>query len=97
LSDGSRYEGEFHDNKFHGRGVVTVANGNRYEGEFRDGKLDGQGTLTMSNGAHRYEGEFRDGKPNGFGTFSQLGGKLTGTWTNGCGRDGRRTARVLTT
>jgi hypothetical protein len=92
-----RAEGDYVGGRLNGRGVLTMPDGGRYEGEVRDGKPDGRGVLTMANGASRYEGEFRDGKPNGFSTYSWPSGKLTGTWTNGCGRDGLRTAWVGTT
>ena len=41
-ADGGRFEGEWIDDKVHGRGVSVYASGNRYEGEWVDGKINGQ-------------------------------------------------------
>ena len=71
--NGDRYEGESHDGKAHGRGILTRANGDRYEGEFHDGKPHGRGFQTWENGSHYYEGEFHDGKPHGRGFRSSSG------------------------
>jgi hypothetical protein len=42
---GEKYEGEFRDDKMHGRGTDTLPNGQKYVGEFRDNKRNGQGTM----------------------------------------------------
>ena len=57
--DGSRYEGEYRDNKMNG-GTQTWADGDRYEGEWRDSKPHGYGTHTTAAGS-RYEGEWCNG------------------------------------
>jgi hypothetical protein len=49
LSCGSRYEGDFRDNKRHGRGIFTHADGNRFEGDYLDDKRHGQGIMTYAN------------------------------------------------
>ena len=38
-TDGTRYEREFKDDKFDGKGVKIFASGTCYEGEFKDSKL----------------------------------------------------------
>ena len=48
--NGDKYEGEFTNRKFNGKGTYTYANGDKYEGEFVDGKFTGKGTFTCSNG-----------------------------------------------
>ncbi len=48
--DGSKYEGEWKNDKRHGRGVLTRPDGMRYEGEWADGKPNGKGILTSPNG-----------------------------------------------
>ena len=48
---GTAYDGEFRDDKRHGRGVFVWANGDRYEGEFRDNKLEGRGIFTNTGAA----------------------------------------------
>lgn len=67
------HEGEYHDGKEHGQGVLVWSNGGRYEGEFRNGKRHGYGMRITSRG-HHYEGEFLNNKPHGQGVY---------TWTNG--------------
>ena len=47
--DGSRYVGEFKDDKRHGRGVFSYFSGDRYDGEWVEDKRHGQGTLTFHN------------------------------------------------
>jgi len=42
-ADGSRYEGQFKENKIHGKGKVTFFNGDWYEGSFVKGRKTGQG------------------------------------------------------
>ena len=58
-SDG-RYEGDWKDDKWHGRGVWEFANGSKYEGEFRDGGICGRGVFVLANG-NKYDGEWKDG------------------------------------
>ena len=85
-----------------GRGVVQAFQAGqpfaRYEGELRDGKANGRGLYTYASG-NRYEGEWRDGKPNGSGTLYRRtdGETFTGTWTNGCFRQGNRRAAAAVT
>lgn len=88
-----RYDGEYRDGKVNGRGVYTSARGNRYDGEWRDGQQNGRGVYTWANG-NRYDGEYRDNKPNGLGTYTLDGQVYSGTWTNGCFRQGDRWAWI---
>jgi len=92
-TDGSHYDGEWKDGKRHGRGVFSFTNGNRYEGEFRDGNFNGRGVFTFADG-NRYAGEFSDNRANGSGVLVVGGSSYSGTWTNGCYRDGDRTAVI---
>ena len=48
--DGTKYVGEWKDDKSHGQGTETYAGGNQYVGEWKDGKYHGKGTLTDANG-----------------------------------------------
>ena len=43
--DGSKYEGNYVENRKEGFGKFTFASGNVYEGEWKDGKQDGIGKL----------------------------------------------------
>ncbi len=39
--DGGRYEGEWVDDRIHGKGKSVYANGNVYDGEWTDGRING--------------------------------------------------------
>ena len=47
---GKTYSGEFRNNKFNGRGVLTWKDGRKYVGGFLDGEFSGQGTFTYHDG-----------------------------------------------
>jgi len=72
-ADGSRYEGEFKEGKYHGKGQHTLGSGSTYVGEFENGKYHGRGTAKLMSGS-TYVGEFRDGKMNGQITFTAANG-----------------------
>ena len=63
--DGSYYEGEHKDGKYHGQGTYYYADGDRYEGGFKDGKKNGHGVLYRTDGSKWYEGQWKDGEPEG--------------------------------
>ena len=67
--DGTKYVGEFKDDKFNGQGTYTQPDGTKYVGEFKDDLFNGQGTYTEPSG-YKYVGEFKDDKFNGQGTFT---------------------------
>ena len=56
INAGSKYVGEWKDDKENGQGTYTWVsgntwlNGNKYVGEFKDEKRNGQGTYTFANG-----------------------------------------------
>jgi hypothetical protein len=50
-----KYEGEFVNGLFHGRGVFNFGDGNIYSGEFEHSKFCGQGTLVSDTG-NKFEG-----------------------------------------
>ena len=76
-TDGTKYEGEFKDEKMTGQGTFTHKE-YKYVGEFKDDLLNGQGTLTFADGG-KYVGEFKDDLFNGQGTFTFAdGGKYVG-------------------
>ncbi|CAH1381470.1 unnamed protein product [Tenebrio molitor] len=66
LSDGTRYDGFFHDGLFHGFGMLTFSDGAKYEGEFLDGWFHGYGIFWRSDGM-KHEGQFSGGKIWGLG------------------------------
>ena len=65
--DGTKYAGEWKDDKSHGEGTETYANGDKYIGEWKDGKRNGQGTFTYADGKVKKgiweKGEFLGAKP----------------------------------
>lgn len=61
---GDTYEGEYANEKKHGRGKYSSANGDVYEGDFVEGKKSGQGVFTYASG-NVYTGEYANGKQNG--------------------------------
>lgn len=67
-NDGTKYEGEFKDNLFSGKGELISNNGTSYEGEFLNNHMHGKGYLKGSNG-HTYEGNFQNGFFHGKGKF----------------------------
>lgn len=56
----TRYDGEFKNGAFHGKGVIVFDNGDRYEGDFVDTKFHGRGTYTAADGTRR-SGNWVDG------------------------------------
>ena len=55
-TQGTKYVGEYKDEKYHGQGTFTFPDGTKYVGEFKDGKRHGQGTFTHHTGK-KYGGE----------------------------------------
>jgi hypothetical protein len=71
---GSKYVGQFKDNKFDGQGSYTWPDGLKYVGQWKDGNFDGQGTYTSPSG-EKYVGQFKDDIRNGQGTYTWPSGK----------------------
>jgi hypothetical protein len=63
-----RYEGEFRDGKFNGRGFKHMKNGDTYDGEWKDGKFHGKGTFFSKETGDTYFGGFWKGRFHGRGT-----------------------------
>jgi hypothetical protein len=81
--DGSRYEGEWKNEKRHGYGIWTRPDGTKYAGEWMEDKPDGLGMLTNADGSI-FNGEWKAGKRNGQGMLTYADGTtLTGTWQDG--------------
>ena len=79
--DGNVYDGEWREDKRHGRGKFLIGEtGDEYVGEWKHGKADGYGVMTWVLGT-RYEGLWRENRRNGFGTFYYLDGVIyRGEW-----------------
>ena len=59
--DGRKYEGNWKNGIWNGRGKYTFNDGFGYEGEWKNGVENGMGILTYLNG-DKYEVEFKNGK-----------------------------------
>lgn len=71
------YEGEYENNKKHGKWFAWYENGNIWsEGSFNEGKDEGQRTVYYENGSKHYQGEYSDGKMVGVWKFWDEQGKL---------------------
>ena len=66
--NGSKYEGEFKNNIFHGKGKYNWSNKKEYDGNWKDGKMNGKGKFIYPDGSY-YEGEFLEGKKCGLGKY----------------------------
>ena len=68
------YEGEWKNDRKHGRGIYvwgegTEFDGDIFEGEFEDGLRSGKGTYTWKDG-RKYVGQWEKDKQNGQGVMS---------------------------
>jgi len=61
----SIYEGDFKNDKFHGKGKLNWNDGGVYEGDFFEGEITGKGDY--SDHECHYEGEMLNGKKHGTG------------------------------
>lgn len=58
--DGERYEGEWRDGKFHGKGIKTLPDGTIFDGEWTEGRPQGMGMCKYPDGA-KYTGNWQNG------------------------------------
>lgn len=58
--DGERYEGEWREGKFHGKGIKTLPDGTIFDGEWTEGRPNGQGMCKYPDGA-KYTGMWLNG------------------------------------
>jgi len=80
---GAVYEGALQDNKFNGKGVLSMR-GYRYEGDFVDNVPNGSGRLEFGNeGRSFYEGDFVDGAFHGIGKLHSKGSEYAGDFRMG--------------
>lgn len=84
--DGEVYEGEWKENKKHGKGVYVWPSGNerqQYTGAYKNGFMQGEGIMIYSSGK-KYEGGFRKDTKSGHGklTYSD-GASYEGYFENG--------------
>jgi hypothetical protein len=80
---GSKYIGQFINEKPNGEGTFLYSNGSKYFGNWKDGKGNGDGIKTWKNG-NKYVGKFKDDKFNGQGSFFYRdGSQYVGNFKNG--------------
>ena len=69
-----KYEGEFANDLYNGRGKITFASGASYEGDFYENMFHGNGTYIQPNNTGKYEGAWEQGKWHGFGVYVDADG-----------------------
>ena len=70
-----KYEGNFKNNKRHGRGIYTSYSGFIYDGEWDQNFMTGKATINYDNGDF-YEGKVQDGKRHGYGKYTTNCGSI---------------------
>ena len=77
---GHVYDGMWKDNKYHGRGTITMGSGMKYSGDWVEGKRCGDGVIRYPGG-QVYDGKWANNKKNGWGTMTNGNGfKFVGTF-----------------
>jgi hypothetical protein len=77
-----KYEGQWENGQFHGRGILKFSNGDQFEGQWENGLQHGEGLRTLANGT-KYEGSFERGNRHGKGTCNYANGDTyVGDWEN---------------
>jgi hypothetical protein len=61
---GTKYDGEFVNDKICGVGLLIHPDGEKYKGEWKDNMANGNGLYTYTDGS-TYEGEFKDNCKHG--------------------------------
>lgn len=81
-AEGSKYVGEFNNNKFSGLGKEYDKDGKIiYEGNYIDNNFNGKGTYYYNDG--KYVGNWKDSKREGYGIFyNNNGNKYEGNYKN---------------
>ena len=83
--DGSKYDGDWYENKVNGLGTRKWPDGRQYQGEWRDNCMDGIGLYTWPDG-RKYVGEYKDNNKHGYGILKFADGRLhIGYWKDGKG------------
>ncbi len=81
VNDLDRYEGDFVEDEFCGKGVLIAGNGDRYEGEMKNYCKHGRGKVVMQDGI--YDGEFINDERSGYGVHTWTDGEVQeGIWKN---------------
>mmetsp|Transcript_14687 Transcript_14687/g.20474 ORF Transcript_14687/g.20474 Transcript_14687/m.20474 type:complete len:370 (+) Transcript_14687:163-1272(+) len=76
------YEGQWMQDKMHGKGKFEFNSGSVYEGEFKADQFNGMGSYTWKDGKS-YSGNYVDGKRHGMGKQQYKNGTwYDGEWSN---------------
>jgi hypothetical protein len=86
--DALDYEGEWVDDKWHGKGTLNLKSGDKYVGDFKNDMRNGHGKYTWSENnpdlGKDYIGDFRDNNYHGYGTLQfKNGDKYQGQFIDG--------------
>jgi len=85
-ADDTKYEGEWQDGKYQGRGTLWIKKGKsfvrQYVGDWVRGQMEGQGIFYWENG-ETYRGGWSRNKKNGSGRYEYSNGDIyIGEWVN---------------
>lgn len=69
------YEGEWMQDKKHGKGREVMEDGCVYEGEYKDGVRHGEGKYTFEDGSV-YQGYWLDNMMEGYGDYKFASGRV---------------------
>ncbi|CAF1537867.1 unnamed protein product, partial [Didymodactylos carnosus] len=80
---GAKFEGEFRNGKFNGRGKLVYRGGDVYVGQWKDDKRHGVGKMNWTDG-RLYEGGWINNAEEGYGVKKwKRGSRYEGAWVNG--------------
>ena len=82
FSDGTKYEGEIHENHLIGKGEFSFPSGASYKGDIKNGLRHGYGVYTSPEGVS-YEGDWEKGLKHGHGKMIKPSMTYEGDWKNG--------------
>ena len=82
FEDGTKYEGEIHQNKISGEGKYFFPSGATYEGFLLNGLRHGEGKYVSPEGI-TYEGEWKNGLKDGKGIMKRGNMTYEGDWKDG--------------
>ena len=82
FEDGTKYEGEIHQNKISGEGKYFFPSGATYEGSLLNGLRHGSGKYVSPEGI-TYEGEWKNGLKDGKGIMKRSDMTYEGEWKMG--------------
>lgn len=82
FSDGTKYEGEVHNNKLTGKGKFIFSTKGIYTGEVLNGFRNGYGVYSSPEGV-LYDGNWKKGLKHGKGKLVRKGMTYEGEWKNG--------------